>query len=299
MAVFSLTDVLQGAYIELGQLEAGKATGGSTTTLIDTNRDANEADDVWNEGVAFITESTDNAIPEGQFSKITDYVGGGTSTFTLRDTITAPEAGDRYGLASDFYPIDTMIELLNASLRRLGDIEIPDVATITTAASQSEYTYPLVAKRTAPIKVEIQLITNDANDNQWYELPKGVWRYDAAAPGTTGILYLPKWLPVSRTIRFWHRDRHPRVSAYNDSIVESLNPDTIVKMLTLTALQWQNRRLSGGDEFLVNMQNDLAQEVAVAKAENLDQRSSMPPELMIFGGTRGAGPNMPPVVPFP
>ena len=299
MAVFSLTDILQGAYIELGQLEAGKATSGSATTLVDTNRDDGEADDVWNEGALFITESTDNAIPEGQFSKVIDYVGGTTSSFTLRDAITPPEAGDRYGIVSDFYPVDTMIELLNASLRRLGDIEIPDVASISTAASQSEYTYPLVAKRTAPIKVEIQLITNDANDNQWYELPQGVWRYDAAAPGSTGVLYLPKWLPVSRKIRFWYRDRHPRVSAYNDAIVESLNPDTIVKMLTLTALQWQNRRLSGGDEFLVNMQNDLAQEVAISKAENLDSRSSMPPNLMIFGKPAATRENFPPVVPFP
>src|SRR5688500_61890 len=95
---FQLTHLLQKAYRRLKVARTSTATGGSTTTIVDTKLadylgDSNE-DDVLNGGSVIIVKDTAVAAPEGEFSRISDYDDAGTITTS---TLTAAVAsGDTY-----------------------------------------------------------------------------------------------------------------------------------------------------------------------------------------------------------
>ena len=76
------------------------ATGGSTTTLIDTAR--GEADDFWNNSWVYISDTTDNAAPIGQEALCTDFAAA-TDTLTFTPAMTAAVgSGDTYELRRYF-----------------------------------------------------------------------------------------------------------------------------------------------------------------------------------------------------
>ena len=135
---FTLSNLLQQVYAELGQLQVGTATGGTTSTLVDSRMANLGLDDDWENGAICIMEA-DSQAPEGEYQRISSYADG-SGTFTLEEGLTAaPQSGDTYGLVSAYYPLYTMVELVNAGLRALGDIPLVDTTTLDTAARQTEY----------------------------------------------------------------------------------------------------------------------------------------------------------------
>ena len=70
---------------ELGIVVEGVATGGSATTLIDTN-DLTQADDYWNSASLWILRDAaeGGAAPEGQFAIVSDFTAS-SDTLTLRN----------------------------------------------------------------------------------------------------------------------------------------------------------------------------------------------------------------------
>jgi len=116
---YNLTDLIQDAYRELGQLNVGVATGGTTVTLVDSKlADKAGGDDAWNDGAIFIIEdgTTAGAAPEGKFALITAYADS-SGTFTFADLGTAPASGDTYGYANNMWPLYQMVEFANDGLR--------------------------------------------------------------------------------------------------------------------------------------------------------------------------------------
>src|SRR3990167_11523643 len=112
---YTLSNLLRDSLSHIGILKYGLATGGSTTTVVDTNHEAGEKDSDWKHGTAIILRDSGGAgaAPEGEFSRISAYAPN-TSTFTLASTLTAsPASGDRYGIARPTFHHEELIELSN------------------------------------------------------------------------------------------------------------------------------------------------------------------------------------------
>lgn len=206
----------------IGLLTYGRATGGSATTVIDTNRPEEDEPEDFEDGTLIVLRDSAGAgaAPEGEFSRIVSYAPG-TNTFTVADTLTAAVAsGDRYGVTSNIVHHDEILEMANDALRQLGDVPFMDTS-ITTAASQTEYTLPVALKEYAPRRISVQGITTDANDNRWIDIDN--WDYTFTNAGSTALLILPQ-LPQDRTVRVMYLGQHPAVNAFSDDISEYIHP---------------------------------------------------------------------------
>lgn len=220
MAIYTLGRLLPDALSDIGVLKRGRASGGGVTSIVESGRVDASNDESYAGGSAFILRDAGGAaaLPEGQFSRITSYASA-TGTFTLTDTITAVASGDRYGVVSNVWPIDELIELANDALQQL---DIPAIDTsITSADNQTEYTLPIALKQHDLLKVKFQGDTTDANDNKWMSIHD--WVIVPSTPGSAGTLILPQ-LPSGRTVQLWYSAKHPSLNAYSDVIAEVIDP---------------------------------------------------------------------------
>lgn len=100
----------------LNSFVQGTATGGSTTTVIDTNLlDTGQfADDHFNGCHVYISDTTDDAAPKGESRYITDFVSS-TGVVTVGQAFSATvEAGDTYDLHISYSPAELNEALLVA-----------------------------------------------------------------------------------------------------------------------------------------------------------------------------------------
>ena len=245
-------NLLRDVYLDLGQMQVGKADDGSTTAVVDNNLAGKGKDDDWNDGAVIILEA-DGAAPEGEFGRVSDYKDQ-LGILTIEALTAAVASGDVYGLVSAYYPLHQMIELVNAALKGLGDIVKVDTYTLDTAADQTEYAAAVAWKRRPPYRVDIQTNKSEANDNRWKRLHD--WYYVPAAAGNTGLIVFRTQLPEGYDLRVWYQDVHPRVDAYNDVIDENIHPELAKCAVVEKALKWQASRLSGSDNFLLQQLND-------------------------------------------
>ena len=93
---------------QLASLRTGTATGGSTTTLIDTN--LVDEDGFFDDGFIFI----DQATPV--IAQITSFAAD-TFTFTFPAISSAVVAGVTYSAMDDKYPLDVLKRAVNQCLR--------------------------------------------------------------------------------------------------------------------------------------------------------------------------------------
>jgi len=279
---FELHELLQAAYQRLGQMNVSVATGGSTTTVVDSTQAGLHGDNAWKPGAVFImkdsTMSTTLTPPEGQFSLVSAYADS-TGTWTIGAVTTAVAAGDVFGYTNDFFPLYTMVELANQAVWSFGPIPLIN-SSITTAAGQTEYSYPVAIKMAPPLRVEYNTKLNDSDDNQW--APIDNWRYQPATAGTAATIVLPQ-LPSGRTVRIWYEGWHPALNAWNDVIAECLAPEAVIAKLVKLALQWQNTRLQGGDDFLLQRETQAAQEVVEIEAKTRMWKPRRRPRLLVIG----------------
>ena len=263
---YFLWQLLRDAYQELGQLQVAQATGGTTTTLVDSQLSGGRDDD-WNGGTVIVLDDAGGAgdAPEGEFAVVTDYED--TSGTLMIDTLTAAvAAGDTYGLANALYPLRQMIELANLALKGLGDILQVDTVTLTTAAGQTEYSAAAAWQRRPPIRVDIQTNTNDADDNRW-EIVRG-WEFVPAAAGSAGLIGFRTQPTAGRKLRVWYLGAHPRLEAYDDPIHESIVETLAAAAVVEKALLWQVSRLDGQNDFLLQRLNDARSALEQARQQH-------------------------------
>lgn len=223
-------ELMRDAFTEIGSMQFGTETaGGSSTVLTDTTLSMT-ADGLIG-GTAFVL-SADGAAPEGEYYKITDNTA---TTITLA-TLSAPIAsGDVWGYISKEFKTESLLHLVNIGLDYIGQIGAQDTS-ITTADSQTEYTFPLTLKAGKIMGVYLQTNTSDANDNRWY--PLNEWHVIPNVGGTTATLVLPQ-MASGHTILIEYVGLHPDVTAFDDFIHESIHPE-LAKAAFILALQ--NRR---------------------------------------------------------
>lgn len=143
-----------------GGLIQGTATGGSTTTLIDTNLlDSGEfGDDHLNGADLYITDTTDDAAPKGEARYVTDFVAS-TGTATVGKAFTAaPGAGDTY----DVYMKYTKEDLDTALMLAISDWRM--VTTLTLNSNVAEYALSATALHNADDVIGVWL--RESTDTQ-------------------------------------------------------------------------------------------------------------------------------------
>lgn len=206
---------------ELGVVLEGTATGGSTTTLIDTSK-ASKDDDYWNEGSLWVLrdDAGGGAAPEGEWGYISDH-DNGSSTTTIATALTIAIAnGDRYAVADDEYPLDTIISQINRSLTDMGVITYTDTTTITTADNQTEYTLPTGLSGGALEEVWIQNVDDDADDNRWTIIKN--WRVQITSIGTADELILQYQYASGYAIMLVFVAPHPEMYVRTSKLSESI-----------------------------------------------------------------------------
>ena len=242
---YTLSKLLTDIYTELGQLRVNRASGGSASTLEDASLAMQHGDDEWKGGTIFILEA-DGAAPEGEFAAVSSF-DAGTGVFTLAAALSAAiEDGDRYGLASAYYPLETMIELANAGLRALGDISLVDEQTLVTSESQSSYVATLEWTRRRPLRIDYLAIPGVNSADPWRTVHD--WDFVPPAPGGSALILFADALPAGRPLRVWYQAAHPTLRAFDDRLASVLAPELAVAAGVERALRWQTMRL--GDSTL-------------------------------------------------
>lgn len=274
-----LTHVLQQLLRRLGG-KVTTATGGSTTTFIDTKLESEleggNEDDIFNGGTVIVIEDAGGAFgaPEGELSRITDYVAS-TQTGTFSPALTtAIASGDKILISPPDFPLFDMIEVVNDALKDLTELPRFDTS-ITTTSNQTEYTLPLAVKGGRIINVEIQGITTDSNDNRWQPIPN--WREAFANAGSTGTFRLLQY-PQGYTVRITYMKHHPRVKAFDDYIDEHLHPHLVHSAVFAFAMQWRNDNdniIGGADQAKVSLEQKAWTQYDRAKIEH---RVEVPPK---------------------
>jgi len=253
----TVTNVLQSAYRRLGQLTVTKATGGGTSTVIDTKLSGKAKNDQFKDGTMFVIRDAAgaSAAPEGEFNRISAY-NNATQTFTVDTAFTgAVASGDTVGFTGPDYPLYMMIELLNDALKQFGSIPYIDTSSLTLATSKTEYDLPTAYRDVCPFRIDVQSRTNDADDNQWVVLRD--WQFIPPASNSAGAkLYIP-YGPTGHALRLWYQVYHPTVSAYSDIISDALDVELVVLGLAVAAQEWYVATQSGGDDFAMQKLNDL------------------------------------------
>src|SRR5258706_13460466 len=134
MAV-TLSKVMQRAWRGLGWSIEIIATGGSVTTIVDTNTVYTTTDEpVGGYAVVVHDAGNANAAPEGEFGYISGF-NAITKTFTISTTLSAAVAsGDSIQITNTKVSLPQMIQAVNDGLTNLGTISLVDTSLSTVAA---------------------------------------------------------------------------------------------------------------------------------------------------------------------
>jgi hypothetical protein len=266
----TLFDLVWKTVVELGTAKTGTATGGTTTTLIDTNALRLVESDYFNEGTLFILKDQggSGAAPEGEFSKVKDFAQT-SKTITVYDAFTvAPASGDTYGVANRRFPLFLVSEKINNALYMDGYIPGEDTS-ITTVAGQTEYTMPVAASR--DLRQVLVQTNDDSNMNEW--VPVVNFDIKKTATGTGDLLVLAYELEAGRTLWLRYAKQHDRLELASSELDTAIHPDRIVYAAAAELLRWYRdktrlRHLGDSIEYL---------DAKAQRAKDLHPLPALPP----------------------
>lgn len=214
----------------LGAVVEGAATGGSTTTLIDTNfpRIA-PPDDTYNRGTIWLIACTQTAL-NGTTAIITDWA---QSTYTvtfaaLSKTITA---GDTYALIDRDFPRDVLRRSVNMALQSLGGLtDEYDNASLVTVANQMAYTLPAGVYNIKRVDVATSSSSpyDYVTNYHWSEVDGKIVFDVGHEYGTAGY-----------QIRLFYQVQPTEATADTTSISNYYHPDLLKWTAAVHALQWK------------------------------------------------------------
>ena len=254
LAAPDLFDILLGLFDELGELKYGVATGGTTTTLVDSG--IGGSNDDWNGGTVFVV-AAGAAAPEGEFAEVTDYVAAdGTLTVPssgINGLSAAPAALDEYALASKKYPIDKARGLVNRALVRMGAIPATD-ETLTAATSTTEYTIPAVARWGLR---RVYIAQSSTSDNErWVE--QTTWRPE------NGVLIFRRQ-PIAGTIKLVYMKPHDRLEDHDDTLDANVALNRAIAEAFYIATTDPLRRIEGPGAAIQRQLDDAEKELRLAR----------------------------------
>lgn len=187
---------------EIGLLISGTATGGSTSTIVDTNRLA-EYDELGalRRTLAYIRTDAGGAgaAPEGESRFVTAY-SGQTKTITVAPVFSAaPAAGDTYEIYLAPLEIATWNQAINLAIReawpQVYGREISDV----TATGSDSYSLPNTAEELLAVLV---VLSGDYAGFPGQLIPANAYQV-TGTPGTDLYCRFLNTIPATnRTVRF-------------------------------------------------------------------------------------------------
>lgn len=257
----------------LGVVSEGVATGGSTTTIVDTV-ERTEASDFWNGGTAWITYDAGglSAAPQGEYSFISDF-DATTDTLTLRSTLSAAVvANDRYAVAGLRYPLQLLIQKVNEVLRTI-PIQKDDITTITIAALQTEYSLP--ADVWSIKEVWIQRNPTDTNDTQPTKLYD--WGVQKSATGTANKLVLERQFTANDILKVTYLTEHQTLRVATDKLDDSIHINRVIYDAAVRCLLWYKSKVGDSDTSvndLLNLYQGMAADMANRFAMTYPKRSA-------------------------
>jgi hypothetical protein len=273
----TLFEVLKKSYLLLGQMEVSTATGGSTTTVIDTKLgDKYGDDDIVGSSIFIIRDSGGaSAAPEGEISTVTGYVAS-TTTATVSPAYTAAVAvGDKFGIAKNIIDLPTLIEIANDALQSFGTIQLSDTS-ITTVEDITEYDLPTTLK----YKIDAAQIQTNLEEDKYTYLDLGSWYVINSIPGASGLLIFNSPLPAGFKLKIIYNAEHPRIESASDVIAESIPGELAGRLVTERALEYQVRRTNGTDPFLMQTQNKAMSDVIEARGKFTQPKHKKPKYLI-------------------
>lgn len=252
----NLGALLEHVYRACGlQVIRRKATGGTTTTVVDTAYTNRKGDNFFAQGangghILFISETTDGAAPQGQFGEVSGFVNSGGPTFTVPTMTAVAGAGDIYAVMKPTLPLYEMIAQVNAGLRRLGNLDRVDTS-LTGLTDTLAYSLPSGVNATNIKKVEIG---NDDPDYGWMDA-RGYSVQPKAAGTGDQIIFTnqPPYDPntaANRTIKITFHGPHPTLASYSDYVEKSVPDELAIAFCAETAWEYlmQKRPASFGDK---------------------------------------------------
>jgi hypothetical protein len=277
----TLFDITYRVCTKLGMVREGVATGGDATTIIDTV-ERNEEDNYWVKGTAWLLRNANDVgvSPENKYSVITVFVNS-TGVITLRDTFTDNvEVGDRYALGKRRYPLWLLTQKTNEAVEGMGEIPVVDKATITTAASQTEYDLPIAANRNL-LNVYIQTST-DTNAYGWHKIFG--WTVERTAVGTADLLMLPYQPPTGKLLLLEFGDVHVQLYNSTDQLSETVHIQRVVVLAAIKCLLHRKQKIGSNDPTLNEQLNMFMNELQLWEAEEPIRKPKKTPKYMIVGG---------------
>jgi hypothetical protein len=234
---FNMFDLTYRVARELGVLQEGTATGGSTTTLIDTVY-LTQDDDFWNGGTVWVTYDAGAAAaaPEGEWARITDHVST-TKTITCTAVTAAIAAADLYAVADSEYKRGDIVSQINRSLADMGEIIYTDTTTITTADDQTEYTLPTGLAAGNLKEVWLQGEDDDADDNRWTRIYN--WDIQITATGTAEELILQYQYASGYAVKLVYVAPHPQMYTRTSNLSETIPLPNILYPSVLNLLRFK------------------------------------------------------------
>lgn len=232
---FTLFDLVYKTAVKLpGGVREGAATGGSTTTIVDTVGLADLDDDYFNKGTAYIVQTTDAGAPQGQYRQITDFVSS-TKTVTVSPAFSATVgAADIYAVMTSRFPLHTIIQKINEVLTSLPAYPVTDIASLVTVENQRDYTLPAATRRDLR---DVQVETGTSATARKY-VPVVNWDIIPATSSAGEILHLSYDLPAGKILKLEYAEYHPQMLDYNDALEEVIHPDRIIYEAAALCVQW-------------------------------------------------------------
>lgn len=248
-----LTYQLANKLLGPNQMLHGTATGGTSSTIIDTVALVQE-NDYWNGGTAWLLSGGISADEGGQAARVADFTNS-TATLSLTDAITAPSANALYAVADARYPLLTLLAAINEAIADIGDIVYTRTGDYTSASSQTEYTLvrqtdagdiPVVLDADAKVlNVWYQSKANDANDNKWIELTG--WSIQKSNPGSMNVLIFDEQPPAPFALKITFAGRHPLLFQYGAMFWTELDQSVPYQLVVARAAYNLLLKELGGD----------------------------------------------------
>lgn len=240
-------ELLERTYREIhADIVDGVATSGTNLTIVDTALNGKYSANKFKEWVAFISRTTDGALPQGKYGLVSAYTST-PSTATIPDvgSGTPVDTGDEYSFCNQkgSIPIHTMEKLCNDGMKALGYITRVDTS-LTVAASQIRYNLPLALKGKTPTRVYFRHPTT------FVRVHAPNWEIERAAPGQQTVLVFKKQSFTLNTTNVFqtyvgykivieYKVKHEPLTAFNSPVDEYIHDELAVAACVERAMWWK------------------------------------------------------------
>ncbi|MBI5942870.1 MAG: hypothetical protein HY864_00760 [Chloroflexi bacterium] len=200
----------------------GVATGGSTTTLLDSVLLAQYPNDTFNNGRLWILSGTHAS----KVFTVTDFATT-TGTVTFAAVSGAIVAGDRYAIAKNAYPWDQIVAAIGRALESTHVTGLN--STLTGDGESLQFTLPSGVYDVKQVEFEDTATANSGRNisHHWKETHDGKLRFDYGYAPNDGD-----------TIHVYYKGLHTELTSYSVTINNEINLEWLKYKAAQELLWW-------------------------------------------------------------